>query len=117
MEMSKRLKARKEAEQEEIREAEEQRQFLEHDQQVQEQIPVDGTMGEDDDPMGEHSFDDAMSVNEVNDCTPTDTESKKVNCPEKIETENIPKENKIDPMLRALLQAHQTIMTTMSGLA
>ena len=92
MELSKRLKARKEADEEEIREAEEQRQFLEQDQQVQEQEPVDDTMGEDDDPMGEDSFDDAMSVNVVNDCTPTDTE--KINCPEKTETLNKLKENK-----------------------
>ena len=117
MELSKRLKARKEAEEEEIRAAEEQRQFLEQDQQVQEQEPIDDTMVENDDPMGEDSFDDAMSVNEVNDCTPTDTESKKVNCSEKIETENKPKENKLDPKVKAPLQANQTIMSRMSGLA
>ena len=117
MELSKRLKARKEAEEEEIRAAEEQRQFLEQDQQVQEQQPIDDTMVENDDPMGEDSFDDAMSVNEVNDCTPTDTESKKVICSEKIETENKPKENKLDPKVKALLQAHLTIMSMMSGLA
>ena len=67
---------------------------MEQDQQVQEQEPIDDTMVEDNDPMDEDSFDDAMSVNEVNDCTPTDTESKKVNCPEKTETLNKPKENK-----------------------
>ena len=117
MELSKRLKARKEAEEEEIRAAEEQRQFLEQDQQEQE--PIDDTMGEDDDPMEEDSFDDAMSVNDVNDCTPTDTESKKVNCPEKIETENTTNENKLDPKVKAeaLLQAYQTFMSLMSGLA
>ena len=69
--------------------------------------------------MGEDCFDDAMSVNEVNDCTPTDTESKKVNCPEKTELLNKPKENMTDLKLKAetLLQAYQTFMSTMSGLA
>ena len=92
---------------------------MEQDQQVQEQEPVDDKMGEDDDPMGEDSFDDAMSVNEVNDCTPTDTESKKVNCPEKTETLKKSKENKTDLKVKAqtLLQAHQTFMSIMSGLA
>ena len=60
-----------------------------------------------------------LSVNEVNDCTPTDTESKKVNCPEKTESENKPNENKLDPKVKAeaLLEAYQTFMSMMSGLA
>ena len=83
MELSQRLKSRKEAEEEDIREAKEQRQYLKQYQKVQEQKPIDDTMGGDDDPMGEHSFDDAMSVNEVNGRRPTDTESKMVKCPDR----------------------------------
>ena len=93
MAIEKKLKKRK------LEKAEEQRQNLEQDKKVQEQEPIDDTMGEDDDPMGEDSFDDAMSVNEGNGCTPTDTESKKVNCPEKTETLNRPNENKLDPKI------------------
>ena len=119
MELSKRLKARKEAEEQEIREAEEQRQYLERDQQVQEPEPIDETMGEEDEPMGEDAFDDAISVNDVNDCTPSDTESKRVNCPEKIESENKAKENKTDLKVKAeaLVQAHRAFLSIMSGLA
>ena len=92
---------------------------MEGDQQVQEPEPIDETMGEDDEPMGEDAFDDAMSVNEVNDCTPSDTESKRVNCPEKIESENKSKENETDLKVKAeaLVQAHRAFLSIMSGLA
>ena len=104
MELSKRLKAQKEAEEKEIRQAEEQRQYLEQKQ------PVDDSI---DDSMGEETFDDAMSVNEVT--VPKDTESIRVNCPQLTaeESDSNLKVKKVE----ALLMAHQTFIHAMSRLS
>ena len=107
MELSKRLKARKEAEEDEIRQAKEQRQYLEQEQ------PVDDSI---DDSMGEETFDDAMSVIEVT--VHKDTESIKVNCPQLTDSKAEESDSNLKvKKFEALLKAHQTFIHAMSGLS
>lgn len=66
-----------------------------------------------DDSMGDETFDDAMSVNEV--MLPQDTESSKVNCPQM--KENNVEESKPNPQLtiETLMKAHQAFVSALSG--
>ena len=106
MELSKRLKALK-AEEEEIRQAEEQRQYLGQEQ------PVDDSI---DDSMGEEAFDVVMSVNVVT--VPKDTESIKVNCPQLTDSKAEESDSNLKvKKAEALLMAHQTFIHAMSGLS
>ena len=69
-----------------------------------------------DDSMGEETFDDAMSVNEVT--VPKDTENIKVNCPQLTDSKaEVSYSHLKVKKVQALLMAHQTFIHAMSGLS